>query len=213
MRGTRALVAGLLAVGALVAGCGGSSTAGPVSIVSGAPAGPYRGSEPGTTQTLPDITLTSSQTGQPVSMKAATAGKVTLLFFGYTHCPDVCPTTMATLAQALQKVPADVAGQVQVVFVTSDPARDTPARLQQWLGSFDPHFLGLTGDLATIDRYGNALGVPLEAPTTAPDGTIVVTHGSQVTGFDRSGVAKVFWLSDTSVDAIAHDLPVLTRGA
>jgi protein SCO1/2 len=214
MRGTRTLAAGLLAAGTLVAGCGAGSSASPISIVSSSPTGPYRGSEPGTAQSLPDITLTSSRTGQPVSMRAATAGKVTLLFFGYTHCPDVCPTTMATLAQALQKVPAAVADQVQVVFVTSDPARDTPARLQQWLGSFDPRFLGLTGDLATIDRYGNALGVPLEPPPPpAADGTIAVTHGSQVTGFDKAGAAKVFWLSDTSVDAVAHDLPVLTSAA
>jgi protein SCO1/2 len=85
----------------------------------------------------PDLTLTDT-TGKPYDFKQRTRGQLALLYFGYTHCPDVCPLTMAELAQVIHTLPASAAHKITVVFVTTDPVRDTPQRLKRWLGNFSP---------------------------------------------------------------------------
>ncbi|MDQ1734475.1 MAG: hypothetical protein QOH56_726 [Pseudonocardiales bacterium] len=139
---------------------------------------------------------------------------ILLLYFGYTSCPDVCPATMADIGIALRQLPVAAQKLVQVVFVTSDPTRDTAAVLEKWVANFDSGlavpFIGLRGTVQDIDSLGNALGVPLRPPTTQADGSIDVEHGTQVLAFVR-GTARLAWLADTTSDDYAHDLTLLTR--
>src|ERR1022692_3780305 len=88
----------------------------------------------------PKFVLTDTS-GAPFDFWSRTQGSVTLLFFGYTDCPDQCPMHMANIGIALKKLPPGIAGQVQLVFVTTDPARDTPRELRRWLDNFDKHFV------------------------------------------------------------------------
>src|SRR5438093_11583771 len=88
--------------------------------------------------------------GRPFDFSRETKGYVTLLFFGYTFCPDQCPMHMANLSAALNRLPAGSADQVQLVFVTTDPARDSPQVLRRWLAFFDRRSIGLTGTAETV---------------------------------------------------------------
>ena len=136
-----------------------------------------------------------------------------LVYFGYTHCPDVCPTTMADVGTALRELPAQIQQATQVVFVTSDPARDTAPVLRAWLANFDAglarRFVGLTASLAQIDRVATSVGVPLAPPVTHPDGTVSVEHGAQTLAFVRNQ-ASVLWLAGTTAAEYAHDITALT---
>jgi protein SCO1/2 len=160
---------------------------------------------------LPVITLTD----QRAASFTLSPGKATLLFFGFTECPDVCPTTMADLAAAMRKVSAAVRSKVQVVMVSSDPVRDTPAKLAQWLGGYDPTFIGLTGEWSVIRGAAQQVGVllPDEQPKTLED----VGHSSQVIGFTPDGQGRVQWLASADgkpvlAQQLAHDLPLLVAG-
>ena len=108
----------------------------------------------------PPFTLTDTY-GARFDFRARTDGFVTLLFFGYTNCPDVCPTHMAFLGSAFKKLPKDVAARFKVVFVTTDPVRDNPRALRRWLNQFDKNFVGLTGSVAEIQRAQQAAKVPV----------------------------------------------------
>lgn len=99
---------------------------------------------------LPDVTMTD-QDGKPVAINEL-KGKWSLLFFGYTFCPDICPTTLAELRQLLGSLPAEQRQQVQVLMVSVDPQRDTPQQLRDYLAYFDPDYIGLTGQLDDIQQ-------------------------------------------------------------
>jgi protein SCO1/2 len=135
-------------------------------------------------------------------------GKVVAVTFGYTHCPDVCPTTLHNYALALKKLGADGA-RVQVLFVTLDPKRDTAQVLREYVPAFDPSFVGLRGDEAATDRVKKDFHVfSEEVPgTSAQDYT--VNHSSQVFVFDASGRARLMIPAGTPSADIAADLRVL----
>ncbi|MDP4003556.1 SCO family protein [Methylobacterium sp. NEAU K] len=122
--------------------------------------------------------------GHPVS-QADLLGKPTALFFGFTHCPDVCPTTLATLAGALGRMGRD-ADRLNVVFVTLDPERDTPATLREYLASFDPRIRGFVGTLAQVARMADAYHVAYRRVPTK-DGDYTMEHSATVALFDKSG--------------------------
>src|SRR5579871_795606 len=105
--------------------------------------------------------LLTDTTGAPFDFRNRTQGSVTLLFFGYTYCPDQCPMHMANIGMALKKLPPGIADQVKLVFVTTDPARDTAPVLRRWLDLFDRRFIGLTGTEAAIDQVQRVTGVPV----------------------------------------------------
>ncbi|WP_261575032.1 SCO family protein [Frankia gtarii] len=204
-------LAATVALGACSSG-GSAGTGGAAVIVGGAAtAGPgVRGTTLGAPIDLPDLHLTDTA-GRPYDLRAHAPGRVTLLFFGYTHCPDVCPTTMADLAAALTQVSSDVRRQTSVVFVTSDPQRDTPPVIRHWLDSFDSGFVGLTGELTTIDAAARSVGVPLEPPRRQADGSWIVDHGAQVLAFGPDRRARTVYTAGTPVADYAHDLPLLLR--
>lgn len=203
-----ALLAAAAVTAGLVSGCGGPSA----GASHPSTASTYQGDQLGTPVVLSRPARTDSFTssdGGPTTLAHLQQGRLMLLYFGYTNCPDVCPTTMADLGLALHRLPVQVQTHTQVVFVTSDPARDTPAVMKTWLANFDAGlprpFVGLTASIAQIDAVAKSVGVPLSAPVTQPNGTITVQHGAQTLAF-VGGRAEVLWLAGTSVADYAHDI-------
>jgi protein SCO1/2 len=213
-RGAWSLAAAALLLGA-AAGCGGGSKqeqAQPdnpggvfISDVSGPSA--FKGAEPPTAYRMPDITLTSTD-GQPFNLVSGTTTKVTLVFFGYTNCPDVCPLVMSDLTYTYLHLPSAVRDQTQVVFVTTDPARDTESVLRSYLDRYDSQFIGLTGRLTDIVTAAGDMGVPIEGRRTLPSGGYDVGHGAQVVGFDGNS-APVIWTAGTSTSDMISDITKL----
>ncbi|WP_458244696.1 SCO family protein [Streptomyces sp. MAI_2237] len=161
----------------------------------------------------PDLVLTDTH-GRKYDFRKETAGKPTLIYFGYTHCPDVCPTTMSNLAVAKKQLPKAEQDKLRVVFVTTDPARDTPAELGKWLKGIDPAFVGLTGDFSTVQAGARTLGISIE-PThkDKKTGKTVSVHGTQVIAFSpKTNAGYVLYGEDASVDDYTKDLPKIVKG-
>ena len=135
-----------------------------------------------------------------------TQDDLTLVFFGYTHCPDICQTVMSTLASAVTRLDDRDRDRVEVVFVTTDPARDTEQVLTTYLSHFDPSFIGLTGDLDDIVAVGKPFGVGVSQGDKLPSGGYDVTHGTTITGVEPGGDAPVYWGQDTSSAEFASDI-------
>jgi protein SCO1/2 len=154
---------------------------------------------------VPATQLTDTE-GQPYSLADSTKKRLTLLFFGYTHCPDECPTTMATLASAMLQLDSTDRSNVQVVFVTTDPARDTGPVIRTWLDHFSSSFIGVTGPLPTITKVATAVGVPIAKGRRMASGGYDVTHGTQVLGVDGKNVVPVVWTLGTTAPEFAHDI-------
>ena len=215
------LTALTLATGLLLAGCGGDADADTAasggehghSMESMAPPATvaddghevYSGLHLADPYQKPEFTLTDS-TGAPFDFAARTAAGPTLLFFGYTNCPDVCPTTMADVALALRTTDPAVAARTNVVFVTTDPARDTPQALGEYLGRFDADlptsFVGLTGDQAQVEQAQLAAGVPLAEDNGESHSAMLLLYGT-------NGVADVAFNAGNTARDIAHDLAVV----
>lgn len=159
---------------------------------------------------LPAKSLTDTS-GNEFNLVTSTKKPVTLIFFGYTNCPDVCPTVMADVASALTKLDKSVRDQVQMLFITTDPARDTGPVIRKYLDRFDPSFVGLTGQLASIKEIAGAVGVPVEGMKKLPSGGYEVGHGAQVLGFGKNDKATVIWLSNASIGDLAHDFGKLVE--
>ena len=161
----------------------------------------------------PNLVLTDTH-GKKYDLRERTKGRPTLIYFGYTHCPDVCPLTMSNLAIAKKQLPKADQDKLQVVFVTTDPERDTPAELAKWLPSAgDPSFTGLTGDFSTIQAGARQMGIGIDPPHKEKDGSVVSMHGAQVIAFSpKTDGGYVLYGEDTTVDEYAKDLPKLVRG-
>jgi len=138
-------------------------------------------------------------------------GRVVLIFFGYTSCPDVCPTTLAELNQALEQLGADKADQVKVVFVTVDPQRDTPERVQEYVNHFNPKFIGLSGTEIELANVWNNYGVFRQNVESSSATSYLVDHTARVTLIDQQGNLRVSFAFDTPVDDIVHDLKLLLK--
>ena len=132
-------------------------------------------------------------------------GKAVAVFFGYTQCPDVCPTTMAALAEAMKKLGPD-ADRVQVVFITVDPDRDTPQILGEYVPAFDRRFVGLRGDAAATERTAREFKVIYQKVPGSTPGSYTMDHSAGVFLFDPQGRLRVFEGNNASPDVFAHDL-------
>jgi protein SCO1/2 len=160
----------------------------------------------------PDLVLTDT-TGKKYDLRAETKGRPTLVYFGYTHCPDVCPLTMNNLAVAKKQLPKPEQDKLRVVFVTTDPARDTPAALGAWLKGIDSDFIGLTGDFATIQAGARTLGITIEPTTKGKNGKVVSVHGTQVIAFSpKTDAGYVLYGEGATVDDYIKDLPKIAKG-
>ena len=139
-------------------------------------------------------------------------GKDVVVFFGYTQCPDVCPATLATLAEAMKKLGPD-ADRVQVLFVTVDPERDTPELLKQYVPAFDSRFLGLYGDADATARTAKEFKVIYQKVPGPTPGTYTMDHSAGSYVFDPKGRLRLFVSNGQGADVFAHDLRELLSGA
>nr|WP_257030523.1 SCO family protein [Paraburkholderia bryophila] len=155
---------------------------------------------------LPDLDFKlTGDDGRPVTGESF-KGRTSLVYFGYTHCPDVCPETMGRLMQVLAKLGPD-AQKVRILFITVDPARDTPQALRDYVGAFDAkHAEGLTGTDWQIESLAKRYRVAYQMEKRDPNGGYEVTHSSAVYVFDQQGHARLLATDHDTPDAIAQDL-------
>ncbi len=154
----------------------------------------------------PAFTLRDTD-GRPFNFRTHTYGKLTFLFFGYTHCPDVCPLQMANLASALHELPPRLAHNVMVIFVTTDSERDTPQRLRQWLDQFDAGFVGLIGTLARVNAAQAQLRVLVPAEHEGSGaGSYSVGHSGVVLAFSPDDSAHLVYSPGVQQSAWTADL-------
>jgi protein SCO1/2 len=138
-------------------------------------------------------------------------GDVVLLFFGYTSCPDVCPTTLADLRKVNEDL-GNKAGQVKVVFVTVDPERDTPEKIQKYVSIFNPDFIGLSGSLEELEPVWKDYGVYREVDQASSSASgYLVTHSARLYVIDRDGNLRLSYSYGTPTDDIVHDLKILFK--
>jgi len=204
-------VAPALLVTALLAGCGGSAESGSPTEVTGTRLDPPF-----------EVAATALQdtSGAPYSLTEDTEKPLTLVFFGYTHCPDICGQVMATLAGAVTRLSDADRERVDVVFVTTDPVRDDAETVDGYTDAYDEDFVGLTGSFEDIAEVAASMKVAIgyfdpkgaEIPVEElPDhgGGYDVDHGTQVFAIDEEDGASVYWSQDVSQAELADDIHVL----
>lgn len=194
----------------LLAGCGGQSAGsdGPVANVSVHDDDGINGVVLPRPYEIPSVPLDDAD-GATYDLAKDATKPLTLVFFGYTHCPDICGIVMGNLAAAMTRLSAADRARVDVVYVTTDPARDTEQVLAHYLDRLDPDFLGLTGDLGDIVALARPLGVGITQGRRLPSGGYDVTHGTTVTAIDARDEAPAYWPQETSAAQYADDLHTL----
>lgn len=177
-----------------------------VEALPGAGGGQFEGRELDLPLVTPDFTLTDS-TGAPFDFRRDATRPVTLLYFGYASCPDVCPAHMAAISKALSELPDAQADEVQVLFVSVDPVNDTPQRLRDYLDNFDTDFVGLTGTADEVNAAMRSIGL---APTAIADADqFPPQHPSDVLAYTADQSAHVSYPFGTPPSAYAGDIPQL----
>ena len=202
----------LLSATVLVAltSCGGSSDAG-APVVSGFSEEGDDGmhgavlAEP---YTWPEASLVDTG-GDDAEIRDALDAPLTLVFFGYSQCPDICQVVMADLASATARLDPDDAAEVDTWFITTDPARDDPATLRAYLDRFNPDFEGMTGPLEKIVEVGEAVHVGIERGAKLPSGGYEVNHGTPILGVTPDGAVPILWTEGTSAAKLAEDIQVI----
>jgi protein SCO1/2 len=197
-RGRRALVAALSAAALLAAA--GCERAAPR----------FRSSDITGTSFGRDFALTDHH-GRPRTL-ADFRGKVVVMFFGYTQCPDVCPTTLSELAEAMRRLGADAA-RVQVLFVTVDPERDSEELLGHYVPAFEPSFLGLRGDAEALARTAKEFKVVYQKQPGSTPATYTMDHSAGAYVFDPQGRLRLYVSYGAGPDVFAHDIRELLRTA
>jgi protein SCO1 len=153
----------------------------------------------------PDVTLTDDS-GAPYDLATDPTKPLTLVFFGYTNCPDICQAVMASLASALTRLDDAQRARVDVVFITTDPVRDDRATLRTYLDRFDAQFIGLTGDLDDIKAAGEPFHVFVVKGVKLPSGGYEVDHSTQVIALNGQGRTPIVWTYGTSSAQFASDI-------
>jgi protein SCO1 len=203
----RAIALALVLVFAL-AGCGtsdGSDAA--VTGVTSSDHDGYNGIRLDEPYVVPHLSLTDTD-GRPFDL--ATQSKRTLVFFGYTNCPDICQVVMSTIASSMARLPKSDQARLQVVFVTTDPARDTEKALRTYLDRFNPAFVGVTGPLSKIDALGKPLGVFIKKGQKLSSGGYEVDHTANVISV-HDGHGDLVWTASTSQSDMAADLEKILK--
>jgi protein SCO1/2 len=160
----------------------------------------------------PDVVLTDTS-GAPYNIATQTEGRLTLVYFGYTHCPDLCPLNMFTAASAIGDLPAADRSRVTVVFVTTDPDRDTPGVIRTWLDHFDEDFIGLTGTITQIRQAEKETGIPLSFAEHASEAgaSYTVVHAGYILAYTPDGEAHLEFPAEITPSQESHDLVTLLR--
>jgi protein SCO1/2 len=193
----RARALALVPVLALLAACGGGTQS---AELTGTPLDP-----PFEVSATPLV----DTDGAAFSLAEDTDKDLTLVFFGYTNCPDICGQVMATLAGTLARLDEEQKERLDVVFVTTDPARDDEAATEDYVSAFDPSIIGLTGDLDDIVEVGESLAVGIDKGDKLPSGGYDVTHGTRVYAVDADDESPMMWDHDVSQAQLARDVLTL----
>jgi protein SCO1/2 len=156
-----------------------------------------------------DFTLETS-TGEPMSLSDF-RGKYVVLFFGYTYCPDVCPTTLNDLQQMVKELGEKRAENVQIIMVSVDPERDTPEQLAQYLAFFNPNFIGMTGTVEDIQPVASQFGIYFERHEGSADTGYLVDHTAAVTVIDPEGYVRMIFTNGVKGADMASDIAYLMR--
>lgn len=135
-------------------------------------------------------------------------GQVVAIFFGYTHCPDVCPTTLSDFSAALQQL-GPLAEQVQVIFVTLDPQRDTPELLKQYVPAFNPRFLGMYTDADSLKQLAKDYKVVYQKTSVKGADDYLIDHSAGTYVYDKQGRLRLLVPFGSGPDVIAQDLRIL----
>lgn len=160
-----------------------------------------------------DIALRNTRTGAPFSFAEDLSSPLTLVFFGYSGCPDICPTVLSSLASGLTQLEPAQREQVNVFMATTDPARDTAPVLKEYLARFDPAYAGITGDIRDIAAVGKSVGVYVDEGKALDGGGYEPNaHGTYVVAIHDDGSAPAVWGRDTSPSQFAADITLLLDG-
>jgi protein SCO1 len=178
-----------------------------VSACGGEPDAQFNGNVLDNPFQAPDVALTDTE-GEPFSLAGDTDKRLTLVFFGYTNCPDICPAVLKSLASAMTRLDDKDRDQVDVVFVTTDPDRDTAEVIRRYLDHIDPSFIGVTGPLDEIAAVGKSIAVGMGEKLPS-GGYNVDAHTTQVTGIDSGDEAPIYWSQSTSSQQFADDIHTL----
>jgi protein SCO1/2 len=209
MRGSRRMAAAVLALALLVAGCSSTPSSSTALMAQGLSRGTdgWYGLPLTIDRVLPAVTLLDTQ-DRPFRLDEELLGTPTLLFFGYSSCPDICPIHLAAIASAMQQTRTSY-DRVQVVFVSVDPDRDTPERIDEFLGYFSSRMIGVHGPLEDVIEALGQLDLPgpvIEGPDPRGEGDLI-GHPAQVIGFDANGVARRVWPFGTRRADWISDIP------
>jgi protein SCO1 len=221
--------AGLTLAATLLVGCGGSASTtvsangGGVMHISGS-SGPSQSDShyPGAivvpaAAAKPTVTLTDTS-DQPYNLARATRGRVTIVYFGYTHCPDVCPINMALAGASVSRLPTKIGDQITVVFITTDPRRDTPKVIRAWLDNFSggDRFVGLTGTIAKIHEAEKQVGMPLsfvESGTAGGKTGYQIEHAGYLLAYSQDNLAHLQFYDNEPAPSFATSLSnLVTHG-
>jgi len=160
---------------------------------------------------MPELEFTlTSETGETVTEEQY-LDAVNLMFFGYTHCPDICPVTLSRLRGIMGQLPEEVAGDIRVLFVSVDPDRDDPQSLREYTDAFGESFVGLTGTRDQLDALTKRYRTTYGYGEPDEDGDYLVSHGSAVYAFDADGNPRLLIRDSDSTGAIASDLKQLVQ--
>lgn len=192
-----AATAGSVLLAGLLAACGGSAE--PAAFSGTELKNPY----------AVDPTALQTVDGGEFSLVDDTDKPLTIVFYGYTNCPDICGQVMSTLATTMTRLDADQRDQVDVVFVTTDPARDTDEVLERYVSHYDADFIGLGGDLKDVITVADSMHVGVEQGEKLPSGGYDITHGTQVFAVDATDRAVAFWSESVSQVQLATDINTL----
>jgi protein SCO1/2 len=194
-------------MGLILVGCGSTDEGAPVTGAKVYDDDGYKGIKLDQPYAVPSIPLTDTE-GRPFDL--AKQPQRTLVFFGYTNCPDICQVVMSTIASGLAKLSEAEQDALQVVFVTTDPARDTASALRTYLDRFDPEFIGVNGSLEDIEALGKPMGIDIMKGTKLPSGGYEVSHTTNVISV-RGGKGDLVWTASTSPSDIATDLEKILK--
>ncbi|WP_426700336.1 SCO family protein [Rhodanobacter sp. Col0626] len=157
---------------------------------------------------MPDLDFKLTDDNGKAVTGADYRGKVVLLYFGYTHCPDVCPLTLAHLHVVMQRL-GPLADGARILFVSVDPARDTPAVMHAYVNAFDAHAVGLVGSAHAVEALSKRYRSAFTREPSSADGAYEVSHSSAIYLFDRDGKARALATPSASQDDLVHDLHLL----
>ena len=195
----------LTVLAGLLSACSTGGSGSPVANVSGGETDNLNGIVMPTAYRAPSVSLTDTQ-GRPFDPSTGLTRPITLVFFGYTNCPDICGIVMSDMTSARLRLTSEQQAQVGVLLITTDPKRDTPEVMRTYLDRFASDSEGLTGPIETVTQVATAMGVPVEKAQPLPGGGYTIVHGGQILGMLPDGTAPYVWQEGTSSADLAEDL-------